>query len=93
MVYGDMLCTIGDERRLFMSLLYAGVVLCFLEILDLLEVFGFPQPRSFLLEGWERPWSDGSGLARSREGRRRETLATRLSSLAVLCLLEVPGIF
>ena len=47
--------TIGDQRRLFMSLLYAGMVLCLLEILGLLEVFGFLQPRSFLLEGWEKP--------------------------------------
>ena len=43
-VYGEMLCSKGDERCLFMSLLYAGVVLCLLEILGLLEVFGFLSP-------------------------------------------------
>jgi len=45
-------------------------------------------------------WRGGRGigvmglvLSRSREGRRREIVEMRLSSLAVLWLLKVPSIF
>ena len=47
----------------------------------------------FSRRGGRGPGLMGLVLSRSREGRRRETLGTRLNSLAVLCLLEVPGIF
>ena len=85
-MYGDMLCTMGDQRRLFMFLLYAGMVLCLVEILGLLEVFGFLQPRSFLLEGWERPWSDGSGLVplQGRERKRDPENEDKLPCCALL---------
>ena len=47
----------------------------------------------FYWRGGRGPGVMGLVLSRSREGRRREIVGTRLSSLAVLCLLKVPSIF
>ena len=92
-VYGEMLCTIGDERCLFMSLLtrvWSFVCLKYWACSRCLVSFNLVP---FYWRGGRGPGVMGLVLSRSREGGRREIVGTRLSSIAVLCLLKVPSIF